>query len=778
MSLIIRHRIPAGLTHSTILPDMDFETYSEAGYDYNLTTRKWVPQMANKKNGLEIVGAAAYSEHPSTRVLCLAYDLKDGYGERLWSPMCLDGGPQPLFDHIAAGELIEAWNCLFEFFIWTNVCTARMGWPMLPLSQLRDAMAKARAWSLPGKLEKAGPAAGATTLKIEDGKRLLGKFSKPRHPTKKDDRLRILPKYTPDAPVERAATVLDAFNLVCLEPDKDYEDTQLLHEYCIGDIKAEAAVSALAPDLSDYETQVWLMDQRINTRGVGVDVASVINCQAVIDQALAYAVVELKHITGGKVDAPTKIKSMGVWLKSRGTLTESLNKEAIKELLARPLLPPDVRRVIEIRAELGAASVKKLAAIYRSVSSDGRLRDLFGYCGASRTGRWAGYGAQPQNLPNSGPKTYHCSCGHHFGLHRPDCPWCGLTAEGTPAVKWNLGALEDALSIAEAQSLEVFEYFFDSAVETISGCLRGLFRAGPGKELICSDFSAIEAVVLAALAGEEWRLEVFRTHGMIYEKSAADITGVPFDEILQHKIDTGEDHPLRKEVGKVAELAGGFGGGVAAWKRFGADKYFDSDEEIQGAITAWREASPEIVAYWKRLEKAAVAAVQNPGTWFDPCDMDLGWYNTVSPIMPRGQSYCMVGDVLYGRLLSGRTLSYHSPRVMPATTPWGSPTEELSYMGWDSVISKWVRTSTFGGKLCENKTQAEAREIFANGMMNLDRAGYWIVLHTHDEPAAEVPIGFGSIEEFEALMCKLPDCYKGWPIKAAGGWRGPRYHNH
>jgi hypothetical protein len=277
-------RLPSGCGLSTVYPDFDFETYSEAGYEFDPTANKglgkWVSITKSPPHGIGAVGAAVYSEHPSTEVLSLAYNLKDGLGARLWLP----GMPPPtdLFDHIAAGGLIEAWNSAFEWHIWANVCAARMGWPSLPYWQLRDAMAKARAFSLPGALGNCAKVLQVSDQKIEDGKRLINKFSTPRNPTKKDDRRRI-------------------------RPEEDHEDAGKLYNYNLGDIKSESAVSAEIPDLSDDELELWLLDQCINLRGVAIDREALAGCLAVVNQASEKYTAELVALTDGTVQGPGEI---------------------------------------------------------------------------------------------------------------------------------------------------------------------------------------------------------------------------------------------------------------------------------------------------------------------------------------------------------------------------------------------------------------------------------------------------------------------------------------
>jgi len=692
---------------------IDFETYSEAGYYFCPVSHRWKSSQTGKP-GISSVGSRVYAEHPSAEVLCLAYTL--GRGVKLWTPD--DPPPLDLFGHIAGGGLVEAWNSLFEYDIWTAVCVGKMGWPPLPLGQLRDASANARAWSLPGGLEKAGEALGSDVQKDKNGKRLIGIFCTPP---------RVRPDENPFAYVELCA-------------------------YCAQDVAAESSISSRLPELTLSELDVWLADQRINARGVAVDLVALAGCAEVVRRVLAEGDARMEFITRGEVCAVSQVQKLLAWCQSRGTPAHSLAEECLAEILSGDI-PDDVREALTLRSTHGSAAIKKLFAIERWVAADGRIHGVFKYYGAS-TGRWTGHGPQPQNLPNSGPDVLKCSeCGRYYGQGLHSCPWCGACLWPGIVSAWCPGAVEDSLaSMGPGVPLAV-----------VSGCLRGLFVAGPGKDFICSDYSAIEAVVLAAVAGEDWRLEVFRTHGMIYETSAATITGVPFEEFVRHKRVTGEHHPLRNAVGKIAELASGYRGWVGAWKAFGAEKHIGDDDKIAECVSAWRAASPSIVALWHNLERCAISAALSPGHAFDF----------------RGLSYVVKDDVLYCRLHSGRSLAYHAPRVRSEVDPYGRNKMVLSYVGNNTNPKRggtgWIRIDTHGGPLTENVVQAESRDIMANAIVNLEQKGYPVVLHVHDEVVSEVPEGTGSVEEFEAIMEDLPAWAAGWPVRARGGWRGKRY---
>lgn len=732
---------------ATPLPSIDFETYSEAGYvfdpEHKAGLGRWTSLENSNTRGLSAVGAWVYSEHPSTEVLCVAYNLLDGAGPRLWAP----GLPQPreLFAHVVEGGLLRAFNSFFEFAIWQNVLHRRHGWPALPLEQLRCAMAMCRGYALPGRLGKAAAVAGVESQKMAEGTALLRRFSVPRQPSKNN-------------PATRNALAADP------------ENAGKLFEYCLADIAAEAELGVFAPDLSPFEHEVWQLDQRVNVRGIAIDTESLRSCAAIVAAATARDTAELQRLTAGAVQTVNEVAKLTAWLKGRGVSTDSVDKASV-ELLLGDELPPDCRRVLEIRQSLGAASVKKLHALSRQTAADGRVRDLFTYCGADRTGRWAGRGPQPQNLTKAGAPVAQCTSCERHQARGAQCVYCRAPLK---PVEWTAETVADALDVIARGNLSEVERVFGDAIATVSGCLRGLFVAAPGHELICSDYSAIEAVVLACLAGEQWRIDVFNTHGKIYEMSAAKITGTPFEQLLEYKAVNGEHHPLRAKIGKVAELASGYQGWVGAWRAFGADEHFANDDEIAEAVKAWRRESPmiagkrapgggwEIRGMWGSLEDAAHNAVKHPGQAFEY----------------RGIAYQVHGDALFCRLPSGRLLTYHNPRLEPGVK-FGKRIERLTFWGWNSDSSKgpvdWIKFDTYGGKLCENVVQSVSRDILAHAMVRLEAAGYPIVMHVHDEVVSEVPAGAGSIDEFERIMGELPEWAAGWPVRASGGWRGRRY---
>lgn len=757
-------RIPAGPGYSTVLPDWDFETYSAAGFVWDEPAQKYRAPLAALRKGLPAVGSAVYTQHPSIEVLSLQYDLKDGAGARWWRP----GMPRPadLIDYLGTFDpdepasytqagLIEAHNSMFELRVATEGLHKRYGWPAIHLRQLRCSAAKCRAHAIPGALADAGKVLDIRHQKDPRGMALIKRFTHPRDPTPADPRHRIDP--TTDAQ----------------GPD--------LYAYNLRDIEAEGEVSSRVPDLNPAALDYWLADQAINYRGVGVDSASVAACVQVLRQALEKYDAELYQLTGGQVAGASKVQQLREWLDAQGVYLGTLDSDAVDGALLGADLPADARRALEIRRLVGSASVKKIYSMARMATAEDRLCDLFIFHG-SRTGRDAHADVQPGNLPKAGPAVRWCEsegCNRPYAGNPSCCPWCGASSafsrdrhDPKSDAGWTWHAVPHALEVLAHGSVDLAEWFFGDALLAISGCVRGMFVAGPRKDLICSDYSSIEAVVTAALSGEQWRLDAFARRDDIYLTSAAKITGRSLEWYMENG---GKKHPDRQYIGKPAELGLGFGGWIGAWRQFDSSERF-SDDAVKENIVAWREASPSIVEFWGGqtrgrpwaperlelfgLEGCAIAAIQSPGQAY----------------AYRGVTYMMQGDALYCRLLSGRLLTYHRPRLGPGR--WDA-TLGITFEGWNTNPKKggrgWIRMPTYGGSLAENVIQGTAFDVMAHAVPRLEAAGYPIVLRVHDELAAEVPEGAGSIEEFEKIMADLPDWCAGWPIRAAGGWRGKRY---
>lgn len=682
-------RLPIGPLHTTVLASMDFETFSLAGFEWREDLQKWTGLNGSTKDkGLPQVGTRIYAEHSTTEVLCMSYDLKDGLGTRRWRPG--QPLPQDLFDHVAAGKLIEAHYSMMEKLIWEFVCVRRYGWPPCPPhSQWRCSAAKSRAWGLPGGLGEVGMALGTVTQKDKRGKELIKLLSMPQNPTKKQPLWRL---QTPE--------LLDE-----------------MQAYCDTDEKTESEVSLRVPDLIPMELDYWLCDQAINYRGIGVDIAAVRNCVAIVNQVLEHYNQEMIAICGLRT---SQAKALVDWLAaagvtgSDGRVCKSLAAAELEYLYEnRDRYSAEVARVIEVRALTGSASVKKVFAMLNHATVSGRLCDLFIYHGA-RTGRDTHSDVQPGNLPKAGPEIRWCTdahCGKPYAYARTECPWCGASdafsaVRGSVGELWCFEAVEPVLEVIALQDMHALEWFFGDALLCITGVVRSLLCAAPGNKLVCSDYSSIEAVVLAALAGEQWRLDAFNRKEDIYYHGASGITGISYEEYKAWAKEHGRKHPDRQKIGKIAELALGFAGFSGALFAFG----FEGDKkEAQAIVNKWRKASPALVELWGGqyrgvpwdpgvreffgLEGCAIQAVLNPGQEFSY----------------RQLSYQVLGDVLYCKLPSGRRLAYQQPRLT-----WGPPrghadwaeTYSLTYMTWNTNAkygaTGWVRMDTYAGRLAEN----------------------------------------------------------------------------
>lgn len=519
-----------------------------------------------------------------------------------------------------------------------------------PPEQWVDTMILAAYNGLPMSLDAAGAALQLTDQKIKEGTALISYFCKPCKPTiSNGGRTRNLPAHAPD----KWARFI---------------------EYCRRDVEVCQAIYKRLSSypVTDFERQVWALDARINERGVLVDMEL---AQAAIDVDEAFKnehTEEMTRLTG--LDNPNSVSQLKGWLETVGMSCESLNKATVSDL-RKTATDPTTRRVLELRSLLGKTSTKKYEAMVNAAGADNRVRGLLQYYGAGRTGRWAGRLVQLQNLPQN-----------------------------------HLDEIAQVREIVRAKDLDTLELLYDSVPDVLSQLIRTALVAKPGHTFLVSDYAAIEARVIAYLAGEQWRMDVFEQGGDIYCSSASQMFGVP---VVKH----GVNGHLRQK-GKVAELACGYGGGVAALKAFGADKMGLSEEEMQNIVTQWRAASPSIPKLWRDVERAAKQAVKNPGKTFRVGSAAAYWKDA---------------DALRCRLPSGRVLTY-----------WGARLDNdgsLCFMGQNQQTRKWEKTSTWGGKLVENIVQAVARDCLAVALVRLDEAGYKIVFHVHDEVVIESPDG-------------------------------------
>jgi DNA polymerase len=774
-------RIACGPFFATIHPEHDFETYSEAGFLWippappervwksRKPTKKrpeggeWItkvhfgywdspPGVSDQKRGLKSVGTRNYVTHPSFDVLAFAYDLKDGKGRRRWRPVEGIGSyasrdprqPLDLLDYIRDGGILESWNIMFEWSVWTFHCVPRWGWPELKVEQLRCCMAKGKASAYPGELEETALVLRLQNQKDMKGSAVMKKLTKPKNPSKKFPERRWTRDVVP----------------------LDYE---ALESYNEQDIATEAEASTRIPDLTPHELDVWRFDFRCNVRGMQIDTKAREDCISIIEQAFAKYNAELFQLCG--VEKASKAAELKRWLATQGCHLEDLDEEAVEEALKRPY-SPKVLRVLKIRQILAFGSVRKLYAMRTHATATGRLHDQYVYYGA-HTGLWNGRAVQPANLYKS-ERFFH------------------------PA------QVDLALSIIATRNLATVEAAYGDALELVADCLRSMIVARPGCRLISADFTAIQAVVTSALAGEEWRLEVFRTHGKIYEAMASRLTGKPFQFYLDYKAANKKNHEDRQKWGKLPVLSGDFGAWIGGWKRFGADKVIGDDAAIKAAILKTRAAIPNIVEFWGGqtrnkfnkgadgqyaeefadlygLEGAAIRAVSNYiRTFGEGAKKGVG-----EAFAYRSVGYQVIDDILYCIPPSGGLIRYHAPRLDKSDREYASPWEvSLSYEGWNTTATKgkegWQRMDLYGGVLTQNVVSHVAREVQAHALLRLERHGYEVVMHTHDENVVEMPIGRGSVEEYTRLMRVLPDFCRDeygrpWPINVPDAWEAFRY---
>jgi len=516
-----------------------------------------------------------------------------------------------------------------------------------------------------------------------------------------------------------------------------YEDDpakfEALYSYCKTDVEVERALHARLRELDPSEQRLWNLDYKINNHGLLVDLLAIDKAIALVASEKKRLDAEMLRTTGGVVGSCTEVQLLVKWIRAQGVEVKGVAKADVLDALDGDL-PANVRRALELRKEAAKSSTAKLIAMKERASKDGRVRGCHQFHGAS-TGRWAGRGIQVQNFPRPRPTTK---------------------------------AADVEKMIALFSKPDQLDMLYGPTMDALADCLRGMIAAPPGKELIAVDFSAIEARVAAWLAGQESVLEIFRTHGKIYEHAAAGIYNCKIEDIGKHD--------PRRQVGKVAILALGYGGGVGAFQSMAKNYNVRiSDDEAEQIKQAWRATNPSITSYWYALEAAAMDAVTEGGI------------HSVGPV-GRQVHFKKDGSFLWCKLPSGRLLCYPYPEIRTVTTPWGSERDALTFM---SVVASgqklkaipdanesgtWKRVSTFGGSVFENLVQAVARDLLAEALLRFDQHGATITAHVHDELVIEIDQNAGPdvLKKCEALMAEVPAWAPGLPL-AAEGWRGPRY---
>lgn len=603
-------------------------------------------------------GAQAYLRSPDFEILLFAYSL-DGSPSTVIDLACGEKVPWWLYDALINPNYIKhAYNAAFEWG-----CLSRYMGVKLPPSQWRDTMLHSLYCGYPASLDAAGRALGLPEdkQKLNTGKALIRYFCVPCKATKSNgQRTRNLPHHDPDK-------------------------WRLFKEYNAQDVVSEMEIEQRlsAFPVPDFVQKQWETDLLINDRGVAVDMDFVHGALALGETVRSTLTKEAKELTG--LFNPNSVKQLAQWLEAEtGEEVSSLRKETVAALLGRDANSEAVQRMLEIRQELGKSSTKKYDAIQNCVCPDGRVRGLLQFYGANRTGRWAGRLVQVQNLP----RTY-------------------------------TEPLELARDFVREQRLNAIQVVYGKPNDTLSQLIRTAFIAAPGNVLIDADFSAIEARVISWLADQEWRLEVFRTHGKIYEASASQMFGVPIERIKK-----GNPEYSLRQRGKVAELALGYQGGVAAMRNMDTGHQLDSlsDDEIKDIVNRWRDTNPKIRDLWYVFDTAAVSVIQNGGSVNARCCTVAREHDQT-----QGISYLTI------RLPSGRKLYYVDPGV--GENRWGNPS--ITYMGLNDK-NKWARVETYGGKLVENVVQAIARDCLAQAIEHLEDEGFPVVFHVHDEVVIDI----------------------------------------
>lgn len=656
---------------------------------------------------LKARGVHAYATDPTTDIWCLAFQF-DGEAVMLWHPdMPETNALRELALHVEMGGIVKAHNAAFELAIWNEVFAKRYGMPALNPEQVRCTMAQAYAMSLPGSLENAAAAVGLAAQKDMKGHRLMLQMAQPRR--------------------------IEADGTIVWWEDSDRK--QRLFTYCKNDVAVEVELDPRLMPLSEKEQALWVLDQKINNRGVRVDVALIQKTLKSVESEKKRLDAEMRKVAGGAVASCSAVSQLGDWIRWQGVAIDGVAKADVIDALKLDGLPSSVRQALLLRQEAGKTSTAKLGAMLSAVSADGRVRHIHQYHAAA-TGRWGGRRIQGQNFPRprKGVKPKH---------------------------------IEEMVKLIDAGRFDELDLLHGPMMDAIADCLRAMIVPALGHDFIICDFSSIEARVLAWLAGEEAVLEIFAGDGKVYEHAAARI----FNKAVEDVTDS------ERQIGKVAVLALGYGGGVGAFQTM-AKGYgvVISDSEAEIIKAAWRKAHPAIVQYWYDVENAAIAACLSAGEVFS------------AGAGARAIKFVKKGSFLWCRLPSGRCLAYPYPRIMQVETPWGAVKDALTYKSeLDSQALKkakvvadptnagrWHRISTYGGSLVENVTQAVARDILADSMFALEAKGYPVVMHVHDEVVCEVPEGTGDVKEVMGIMSVAPAWAPGLPMDAKG-WRSKRY---
>jgi len=654
-------------------------------------------------------GAWVYSKDPSTEILCIAFAIDEGEVEIItWEEIlaaqhfiwggCADHEEDLVEnfrikarllygnDPFLKDTILVAHNAFFEQSIWNNILTPILGFPPTTPEHWVCSMAKASAFGVPRALDRAAKALRLPIEKDLEGKRIMMKLAKPRKPTKHN------PAIWHENP----------------------EDFEKLYKYCIDDVRVEREIDRALPNLNHVERKLWLLDQKINMRGVQVDLVLVKSALAIIARYTDILNARLSQLTNGYVDRVTRTERVKYWLRSQGVVVEDLQKATVDKLLSDTHFISDaVKEVLRIRQQLSKSSTKKYETMLKSADpKDSRIRDTLLYHGAS-TGRWTGKLVQVQNLPR------------------------GIIKD-----------TDQAAEIVRTGDLELLEMLYSNVMGTLSSTIRSCLVAKPDHKLIAVDYNAIETRVLFWLSGDKLGLSQFRNDEDLYSRMAEVIYGGSGY--------SKETHSKERQLGKQAILGCGYGMGAGKFAMTCNGYNMDvSDALAKRAVKAYRDTYATVPALWKRQEKAVIEALE-----------------TKKIVICDGIKWGLDGNFLLAILPSGRHIAYHYPDLKWEENRWGTMQKQISYMSVDSTTNSYLRTGTWGGKIVENLVQGIARDILAEAMLRLDNQGFEIVLTVHDEIVIEVHKAIPSY--VGRVMCELPVWAKGLPL-ATEGWKGKRY---
>lgn len=626
------------------------------------------------------VGVYKYADSPNFEILLFAYSVDDGPVE--CEDLTISEIPDDLVGALTDKNVLKiAFNAQFE-----RVCLSKyLGVPyFLDPAQWRCTMVHANELGLPASLGQCAKYLNIEQQKDTRGTQLINFFSKPCKPTKKNGmRTRNLPEH-------------------------DSEKWQTFIDYCIQDVNVEMAIADKLNrfPVPESEWELYTLDQRINDRGAEIDRELATAAIDIMEDLTEKNMEELKRVTG--LDNPNSLKQLKGWLGAQGAPFETLGKDLVTLSVNSGNLPKNVEKALKIRLNLSNSSTKKYLMMNNASCRDGRIRGILQFYGANRTGRWAGRLLQVQNLPRN-----------------------------------YLNEIEFARKLIKEKDIEAIEWMYDSVPDTLKQLIRTGLVAKDGHRFIISDFSAIEARVIAWYANQEWVLDVFRTHGKIYEATATQMFHLGSVEDFNWKSNEGKD---MRQRGKVATLALGYQGGPGALKAMGALEQGIKEDELQDIVDRWRDANKRIRSFWYDTQKAVIDCLQNGG-------IKKG---------PRGLKFFKKSGFLFIQLPSGRKLAYAKAHLEE-----GNYGPAVFYEGQgDKVV--FTKQQTYGGKLVENIVQATARDVLAEALSRLEKEGYPIVFHVHDEAVAEVPDGEHSIEEMNQIMSVVPDWAEGLPLSAEG----------